>query len=187
LSNTSASDATEKRRTSICCRSGRCYWTLDTQGPLSLYSFLSKASSYQLKVEICNSVDSINKFYKLNCITRKRHGLPPQPSYFFKNIYKYIIAKDNGFVVLASYKGHNVAGAVFFHFGKNAIYKYGASNYTYQHLRPNNIIMWEAIKWYSLNGYSNLCFGITELEHNGLRQFKNNWGTEERIINYYKY
>lgn len=47
--------------------------------------------------------------------------------------------------------------------------------------------MWEAIKWYSRNGYSNFCFGKTEPENDGLRQFKNGWGTTETIIRYYKY
>jgi len=47
--------------------------------------------------------------------------------------------------------------------------------------------MWEAIKWYCQNGYQSFCFGRTEPENHGLRQFKNGWGTKERMINYYKY
>ena len=47
--------------------------------------------------------------------------------------------------------------------------------------------MWEAIKWYSQNGYKQLCMGRTEPENSGLRRFKDGWGTEEKMINYYKY
>jgi hypothetical protein len=47
--------------------------------------------------------------------------------------------------------------------------------------------MWEAIKWCSENGYKDLCFGRTETDNDGLRQFKSGWGTKEYTIKYYKY
>ncbi len=140
-----------------------------------------------LKIILSNSLESIQEYFNLHCITRKRHGLPPQPFYFFKNIHEHILSKNSGFVVLASYKNVVVGGAVYFHFGNNAIYKYGASNLDYKEIKPNNLIMWEAIKWYSQNGYKHFCFGRTDPENSGLRRFKTGWGTEEKVINYYKY
>jgi hypothetical protein len=47
--------------------------------------------------------------------------------------------------------------------------------------------MWEAIKWYSNNGYESLCFGRTNMEGVGLRQFKQGWGAKEYLIKYFKY
>lgn len=85
------------------------------------------------------------------------------------------------------HEGKPIAGNVFFHFGKKALYKYGASDKNYQRLRANNLIMWEAIQWYCKNGYTHFCFGRTEPENDGLRQFKNGWGTREYDIRYYKY
>jgi len=148
---------------------------------------IKKASREGVEVGIFNSLDSVKEFYRLNCLTRRDHGLPPQPYSFFKSIYQHVILKDHGFVVLASYQGKYIAGAVFFHFGKKSLYKYGASGRKHQHLRANNLVMWEAIKWYSQNGYKNLCFGRTEPENEGLRQFKSGWGTTEQQINYYRY
>ena len=89
--------------------------------------------------------------------------------------------------MLASYKEKTIAGAVYFHFGSKAIYKYGASDKTYQHLRANNLVMWEAIKWYSMNGFESFSFGRTDPGAKGLRQFKAGWGTNETIIKYYTY
>jgi hypothetical protein len=140
-----------------------------------------------LKIILSNSLESMKEYFNLHCITRKRHSLPPQPFYFFKNIYEHILSKNLGFVVLASYKNVVVGGAVYFHFGDKAIYKYGASNLDYKEIRPNNLIMWEAIKWYSQNGYKHFCLGRTDPENSGLRRFKTGWGTEEKVINYYKY
>jgi len=148
---------------------------------------IKKAIKEEVEVNICNSLESIKEFCRLNCITRKNHGLPPQPYYFFKKVYDHIISKNQGFVMLAYYNKTNIAGAVYFHFGDKAFFKYGASDRKYHHLRPNNLVMWEAIKWYCQKGYKSFCFGKTETENKGLIQFKAGWGTEEKIIKYYRY
>lgn len=148
---------------------------------------IRKALAEGVEIKILNSMESIREFYKLNCLTRKRHGLPSQPYHLFKSIYDNIISEDRGLVVMAYYKNIAIAGAVYFHLGDKAIYKYGASDRRYQHLRANNLVMWEAIKWYCRNGYQSFYFGRTEMEHVGLRQFKIGWGAEEYPILYYRY
>lgn len=148
---------------------------------------IKKSIREGVKVTIYNSLKSVTEFYRLNCMTRKEHGLPPQPFYFFKKIYDHIIANGRGIVVLASYNDINIAGSIFFYFETRAIYKYGASDENYRNLRPNNLIMWKAIKWFSQNGYKSLSFGRTDPDNEGLKRFKKGWGTTEAIIKYYKY
>jgi hypothetical protein len=148
---------------------------------------IRKAIREQVKATICNSLDSVKEFYRLNCITRKHHALPPQPFHFFDRVHEHIICKNQGIVVLASYKHKVIASAVCFHFGKKAIYKYGASDRGYQHLRANNLVMWTAIRWYCQNGYNVFDMGRTEPKNNGLNQFKAGWGTQKQVIPYYKY
>jgi lipid II:glycine glycyltransferase (peptidoglycan interpeptide bridge formation enzyme) len=148
---------------------------------------IKKAPKESVKFALSNTWTTMRDFCRLNCMTRKEHGLPPQPLSFFRKIFDHIIAPQHGFVALAVYQAKPVAGAVYFHHAGNAIYKYGASDRKYQKLRPNNLVMWEAIKWYCRNGYKTFSFGRTESENQGLLQFKRGWGTEEKIINYYKY
>jgi hypothetical protein len=148
---------------------------------------IKKAEKEGVQLTISDSLDSMNQFHRLNCLTRRDHGLPPQPYNFFKNIYDEIISKRMGFISLATYNNIVIAGNVYFLFGEMVIYKYGASDRNYQHLRANNLVMWEAIKWSCENGYKNLYFGRTETDNEGLRQFKSGWGTKEYIIKYYKY
>jgi lipid II:glycine glycyltransferase (peptidoglycan interpeptide bridge formation enzyme) len=148
---------------------------------------INKAIKENVRVKILNSLESVKEFYQLNCMTRKKHGLPPQPFYFFRKLYKHIISKKKGFVILASYCDKVVAGAIYSHFGNKALFKYGASDKNYQHLRANNLVMWEAIKWYEQNGCKYFSFGRTEPDHEGLLQFKRGWGTQEETIHYYKY
>lgn len=148
---------------------------------------IKKAIKENVGVSINTSAESIREFYRLHCMTRKEHGLPPQPFRFFQKIHEYIISQGHGFIALATHSGRVIAGAIYLHFGEKAIYKYGASDRKYQHLRPNNLVMWEAIKWYAQNGFKELCFGRTEPENQGLLQFKRGWGTDEKIIKYFRY
>jgi len=148
---------------------------------------IRKSGKVGVKVEMCATIESMKIFYHLNCMTRKRHGFPPQPYGFFRKVYDHIISHHLGFVVLASFQEKPIAGAIYFHFGERAVYKYGASNLHHQELRANNLVMWEAIKWYAQNGYKSFCFGRTEPENQGLIQFKSGWGPIEQQINYYRY
>jgi len=150
-------------------------------------SSIKKAKKDGVEVNILTTSEALHEFYRLHCLTRKKHGVPPQPLYFFKNIYSNIITKNLGWIALASYRGKAIAGGIFFHLGKKAIYKYGASDTTYQRLGGTNLILWEVIQRYCRNGFEDLCFGRTDFENEGLRRFKNGWNTEESIIHYYKY
>ena len=148
---------------------------------------IRKAVKEGVEVKICHSLEALKEFYRLHSLTRKHHGIPPQPFYFFENIHDYVISQNQGIVVVASFNQRVVAAAVFFHFGHKAIYKYGASDRDCQHLRANNLVMWEAIKWYCQKSYRSFCFGRTETENKGLMQFKAGWGTKQETLRYSKH
>jgi lipid II:glycine glycyltransferase (peptidoglycan interpeptide bridge formation enzyme) len=148
---------------------------------------IKKAIREGVTVDICYSMDSVREFYRLTCMTRRQHGLPPQPFFFFKKIYDHIILRDQGIVLLASYKGKVIAGAVFFHFGDSAIFKYGASDMRFHLLRANNLVLWKAIQWCIGKGFRSASLGRTEPENKGLRQFKTGFCSSERVMRYYRY
>jgi hypothetical protein len=148
---------------------------------------IKKAKRQGIIATISSDSEAVKHFYRLNSMTRREHSLPPQPYYFFQKVYDYIISRGLGFVVLASRHGQNIAGAIFFHFGDQGIYKYGASDKKYQDLRANNLLIWEGINRLRGQGYKNLCFGRTERENSGLRQFKRGWGAEEKTLKYFRY
>lgn len=148
---------------------------------------IKKAEKEKIGVSVSTEPEVLKAFCRLNALTRRDHGLPPQPRRFFQCVHDQIISKDRGFIALASFKDRAIAANVYFNFGDQVIYKYGASDRDYQHLRANNLVMWAAIKWSCDHGYKTLCFGRTEPENEGLRQFKAGWGARERIISYYRY
>jgi hypothetical protein len=153
----------------------------------STYRNIRKAQKEGVAVNLEHSSAAMASFYRLHCETRRHHGLPPQPWSFFDKIQEHIIAKGNGFVALAMYKGQSVSGAIFFNFNCATIFKYGASDKTFQHLRPNNLLLWQAIEWCSESGFRSFHFGRTEPENEGLLQFKDGWGAAKAGLCYYKY
>ncbi|MGA2401911.1 MAG: GNAT family N-acetyltransferase, partial [Syntrophobacteraceae bacterium] len=150
-------------------------------------SNVRKAAVSGVRVTISDSETDLDQYYRLHCLTRKRHGTPPQPYSFFKAIHRNVISKGKGFTVLGTWQDRPVSGAVYLHSGRKAIYKFGASDLRYQHLRPANLVMWEAIRWFSKNGFDELCFGRTDLDNAGLIHFKGGWGAREEPLDYYRY
>lgn len=148
---------------------------------------IKKAINNKVSFEITNSPSSMEDFYRMNCYTRRRHGLPPQPLQFFRKLYDFVLSKNKGFISLSKHNGTSIASAIFLLIGQKALFKYGASLFEYQNLRPNNLLMWESIKYIKDQGIKELNFGRTELENIGLRRFKLGWGTEEKLLNYHRY
>ena len=148
---------------------------------------IRKAERGELKIEFARGPEAMQEFYRLMCLTRRRHGVPPQPYRFFVNIQRHALAPGHGWIVLARHAGQPVAGAVFLHFGRQAIYKFGASDESHQQLRANNLVMWRAILHYASEGFVDLDFGRTSLGNEGLRKFKLGWGAQERQVDYTRY
>jgi lipid II:glycine glycyltransferase (peptidoglycan interpeptide bridge formation enzyme) len=148
---------------------------------------IKKALKDGVTATIERSPESLDAFYRLSCITHKRHGVPPQPFSFFNKVFEHIIAKGNGVVASAVHSGKVIASSIFFHLGKNAIFKYGASDLAHHDLRPNNLVMWQAIKCFREKGFETFNFGRTETENLGLLQYKRGWGARESLLEYCRY
>ena len=95
---------------------------------------------------------------------------------------KNIISKGNGDIIFAVHDSNYIAGAIYFKFGKKILYKFGASYNDNNDLRGNFLVMWEAIKKYLSEGFEEIDFGRTELNHKGLQRFKRGWNTDEFFI-----
>ncbi len=137
-------------------------------------------------VEVLTGGEAMRVFYQLYCLNRKRHGLPPAPWRFFCTLAEKCLDGRSGFVTCARLGLVPIAAAVFLSFGRSAVYKYGASNHNFQHLRGNNLVMWESIRVLAESGVTTLDFGRTSLGNEGLRRFKLGWGTSESSLYYYR-
>lgn len=148
---------------------------------------IRKAKNHDVRVRFDNSLSALREYFRLHCLTRSRHGLPPQPFRFFKKLFEHVLSRDKGFVALAYNKDIAIAGAVYFYFANEAIYKFGASDAKFSQLGANTLVMWTAIEKLVQHGCSVLNLGRTDLAHKGLRHFKLGWGVEERSVDYFHF
>lgn len=148
---------------------------------------IRKSERSEVTVEVSTAAAVMEEYFALHCLTRRKHGLPPQPIAFFRSLHRQIIAPGHGRVFLAHYQGRAVAALVFLQWGRGAMYKFGASDETFQELRATNRVMWEAIRAYANEGFASVDFGRTSLENTGLRRFKQGWGSVESEFSCFKY
>lgn len=64
------------------------------------------------------------------------------------------------------------------------IYKYSALNEEERHLSGMDLILWEAIYWNCEFGYHVFDRDRSDLDNAGLREFKQGWGSKEKILHY---
>jgi hypothetical protein len=148
---------------------------------------IRKAEKSGVTVTVSQSLEAMKVFYSLQCKTRRKQGLPPQPFIFFRNIFEHILSKELGMIAVASSQERPLAASIYLKMGTRAVYKFGASDDSLQQLRGSNLVMWEAIKWLARRGATTLHLGRTSLGNEGLRKFKLGWGAGEEIIEYVKY
>lgn len=146
-----------------------------------------KSERNGVSIEINNSVEGMNEFYRLQALTRKRHNLPPQPVYFFENLFKIAIRNNMGDIFLAHYKNQVIASGLFLKLGEKVLFKYANSDFKYQELRPNNLLTWEAIRYYFESGFTEFDFGKTEYGNEGLRKYKHGFNAYEVPVMHFIY
>jgi CelD/BcsL family acetyltransferase involved in cellulose biosynthesis len=153
----------------------------------SLRRGVRRAEESGLRVSFENGMSAMRTFFALHGGTRRRHGLPPQPWRFFHSIQRQLIETGQGFIALVSLEKQPLAAGVFFWQGRKAFYKFGASDYRCQRLRPNNLLMWSAMEHCAERGLHSLNLGRTSLSQDGLRRFKLGLGATEEKVQYGKY
>jgi 3-phenylpropionate/cinnamic acid dioxygenase small subunit len=145
-----------------------------------------KAERSGLRAEVSTSLASVHAYFELHCLTRQRLGSPPQPRAFFVNLWKHFIEPGHGFVVTVLHEGQPAASLIVLTHRDRAVYKFGASDHRQQALRPNNLAMWWAIRHCIDQRMTRLHFGRTSMHDDGLRRYKNGWGCQESVLQYFR-
>ena len=146
-----------------------------------------KARKESISVRVSTTLEDMRTFYRLNALTRKKHGLIPQPWSFFRNIQRHHMEQGSGWLLLADHNGETIAGDLLLSCRDKLVYKFNASDPRYLSLRPNNLLLYSAIEFGVERGFNEFDLGRCEEDNEGLRRFKLLWGSEELPLNYYHY
>lgn len=126
----------------------------------------------------------IEQFYKLQLITRKRLGLPTPSLRYYSSFFENMAG--NVKLALVEKKEVAVAAGIFFVYKDTILYTLSASNHCYLHLKPNDLLIWEVMRWSVKAGYKKFDLGPTPSSYKGLIHFKAKWGGKaEHVLSYY--
>ncbi len=137
------------------------------------------AGKHGVTVENGTSMKYLEMYYHLHLETRRRQGVPIQPWGFFKALQKEILEPGMGSIWLGIKDGKAVAGLFTVYWNKTFIYKYSANNEIGRQTFASYSVLWEAIQWANRHGYTRLDFGRSDISNEGLRRYKNQWGSME--------
>ena len=141
-----------------------------------------KAEKAGVGVREGDAEKDIQTFYRLNLITRKRHGTPSFPIGFFKNIIKELKGTK---LLFAEIEEKRIASIMISTFKDSVYYMYSVSDDEYKHLCPTDLLLWNAIKRASSDGFRCFDLGRSDITNKGLIFFKEKWAAESRALKYY--
>ena len=146
---------------------------------------IRRAERESLRYEEGSSEKLLKCFYKLMLLTRRRHGLPPQPFKWFQSLTSLF---GNDLKIRVSFKNDvPVASILTIVHRKTMVYKYGCSDMRYSNLGGNALVFWHAIQDAKSKGLEELDMGRSDIDNAGLATFKEHWGAVRSTINYWRY
>jgi hypothetical protein len=127
----------------------------------------------------------LEAFYRLLVKTRRRHGMPPQPAEWFKNL---ISCFGESLKLRVAFKNAQPLAAIMTLQHKGTLtYKYGCSDPQFHNLGAVQFLFWRAIMDGKRQGLQVFDLGRTETENQGLLTFKDRWGSSRSTLTYLRF
>jgi lipid II:glycine glycyltransferase (peptidoglycan interpeptide bridge formation enzyme) len=127
----------------------------------------------------------LKQFYELMMVTRRRHGVPPQPLSWFRNLISSFGSKLT--IYVASAGGRPVASILTLRHQRTLVYKYGCSDERYHNMGGTPRLFWQAIQDAKSYELLELDLGRSDEDNEGLVRFKDHLGGTKRIIKYWRF
>lgn len=144
---------------------------------------INRANREGLEVRQGTGAGLLGIFYRLLILTRRRHGYPPPPLAWFRNVTSFL--RDSGVLIRLAVKGETPVAAVLTAcHGRTIHYKYGVSDAALHHLGGMAFLFWRTIQDAIAAGLDTLDLGRTDLDNPGLREFKERLGAQSSELAY---
>jgi hypothetical protein len=151
---------------------------------------VNKAIANGLGVRLAETENDLSRWYYCYLETMQRNIVPARSYRFFLALWE--LMRPKGLMKLFLAEQHNTSGAriigghFYFYLGQTMTYSFSASRTEGLALRPNDIILWQAINDAHRNGFRLVDLGEVPEGDDTLAQFKNKWGAERvRLYRYY--
>jgi hypothetical protein len=137
-----------------------------------------KARKCGVSVRTASGPKDWNDYYEVYEDSLQRWGTNAT-SFYSRKLFDEMYRRDSPYIKLWLSVYHNriIAGALCFYSKTHVVYWHGAALKNYFHLRPVNILMFEAIKQACQEGYIWFDFNPSGM-HKGVEEFKKSFGSE---------
>lgn len=131
-----------------------------------------------ITVRVGETLDDLEKFYKLYLQTMRGHGSPPHSFRFMKQLWDTLGEEGHMRLYLAENEGRPINAIIDFPFGDTVYHWAEVSDYEYRDLDGGSLLLWNAIKWSVDQGYQTFDMGRTR-EGTGVYMYKKSFGGEK--------
>jgi hypothetical protein len=146
---------------------------------------IRRAERAGVQYEAGSSEPLLGRFYGLLRLTRRRHGIPPQPFSWFRNLVACFGERLT--IRIASKDRRPIAGMLTLAFRTSLVYKYGGSDATFHRFGGMPFLFWKLIQEAKMQGFHELDLGRSEIGQPGLIAFKDRLGASRTRLTYYSY
>jgi lipid II:glycine glycyltransferase (peptidoglycan interpeptide bridge formation enzyme) len=154
----------------------------------STHRAIRKSQREGIFVRPAQSEQELRTFFEMHLKVRKyKYGLLAQPYSFFQNIWRHFVEKQHGFLLLALHEDKILAGDFFLEWKQTLYYKFNASHPEDLSHRPNDLLIWEAIRCAKSRGFTSLDLGLSDWDQTGLIRYKRKFGSEEKTISFLRH
>lgn len=143
---------------------------------------ITRAEREGLVCRTGRSEDLLEAFWGLFLMTRRRHGVPPQPKKWFHNL---IHSFGDALNIRVAFKDDQPAAAILTLRHKDVLmYKYGCSDTRFNSLGGTQLLFWNAIQEGKREGMREFDLGRSDLANTGLILFKDRLGGARSMMTY---
>ncbi|MCK4538270.1 MAG: GNAT family N-acetyltransferase [Candidatus Krumholzibacteria bacterium] len=125
--------------------------------------------------------DHVKEFYNIYEMTEKRHGSirPLYSKHFFNSILKHLGGTDILYWKSLMYNDRMVGSGIKFIYHDTLFSWQMVSDYEYRHLKPNHVLMFDAIQAGNKAGIKKINLGSSPIYAHSLIDYKERWGGEK--------
>jgi hypothetical protein len=145
---------------------------------------IKRAKREGLSCQVGTTESIFEAFYRLLTVTRRRHGVPPQPKSWFRNL---MACFGPALQICVAFKAARpVAGMLTLRHKNTLFYKYGGSDTRFNNLGSIHSLYWESIQRAKDLGLESFDLGRSDLHQKGLITFKSRWGATLSDLTYWR-
>jgi serine/alanine adding enzyme len=148
---------------------------------------ITKSSKMGVTIHEISSENELGTLYFLLKDTYNRARHPLADKSLFDAVYTHLVQKNMGKIFFANLENNSIGAIILLLYKENIYHWYSCSLNDYSKFYPNDILVWHALEWGSMNNYSIFDFmGAGKPDQNyGVREFKRQFGGA--MVNYGRY